>query len=179
MYHSNIIHLLVHGRHRLRAVGRKKEVSRRLEAKHLGSGTVSVDISKKGLNRKEVRELTNLLRKNLMYQTPQPRFTNEDSDEPTHVTVNFVWPHYQRVLFLMHKAGGWILPPEERAKIMARHEKAARIAHGDGINYDLSHLDYGDLLSMHRELEGISEMAPFRQAIEDALKENDPDVHRN
>ena len=145
-------------------------MSRRLEAMHLGNGTVSVDVSKKGLNRKEVRELTTLLRKNLMYQTPQPIFTDPSADNPSHVTVTIVWPHYQRMIFLMRKAGGWVLPPDERAKVMARHEEQARVAVGDGINYDLSHLSYGDLLEMYAELDGVTELAPFRQAIEDALK---------
>lgn len=124
----------------------------------------------KGLVKKERAELVDLLRKNLLYQIPKSIFANPDDDHPTHVEVRMVFSHQQRILQLIHKAGGWVMPPEDRQALLRRHEEAACTAHGDGTNYDFSHLAYGDLIAMHRELEGIEEMTLFREAIEAELR---------
>jgi hypothetical protein len=117
------------------------------------------------LNKREQLELVDLLRKNLLYQTPQPRFANPDDDEPAHVSVRMVFQHYQRVLELCNKAGGWALPLCEKHKIFQQHEEASRAAHGNGVGYDFSHLNYGALVAMYIELEGIDDLTPFREAI--------------
>lgn len=123
----------------------------------------------KGLTRKERQELVDLLRKNMLYQTPKPVFEG-DASQPTFVDMRFVFGQQQRILELIVKACGWTLPPEEQEKILLRHEEMSRRAIGDGIDYDLSHLDYGALVSMHGELKGIEELAPFRKAIGEELK---------
>lgn len=123
-----------------------------------------------GLNKKERLELVDLLRKNMLYQTPRPVFADASDEHPTHVDLRFVFPHQQRILQLLHKAGGWTLPKSEQENILRKHEEAARVAYGDGVDYDLSHLSYGDMLNMYRELEGVEELAPFRDAIKDALE---------
>lgn len=125
----------------------------------------------KGLNRKERDELVDLLRKNLLYQTPKPVFRDNADAHPTWVDLRFVFTHQQRILLLLHKAGGWTMPKDEKQKLLQKHEEAARTAHGDGIDYDFEHLSYGDLVSMHTELEGIEEMALFREAIADEIAE--------
>ena len=123
----------------------------------------------KGLTRAERQELVDLLRKNILYQTPRPIFADVDDEHPMHVDLRFLFHHQQRILMLLHKAGGWILPPEEKEKLLKQHEEAARQAHGNGIDYDFSHLDYGSLVNMYTELEGIDEMKNFREAIRGEL----------
>lgn len=127
-----------------------------------------------GLNRKEYRELANLLRKNMLYQTPRPVFADEEDDEPTWVDLRFVFKHQQRILQLLHKHGGWTLPPAEKEKLMRRHEEAARRAYSDGISYDLSHLTYGEMVAMYQELEGIADMKDFRDALGETLQQGRP-----
>lgn len=129
----------------------------------------------KGLNRKERQELVDLLRKNFLYQTPRPIFADAGNEHPAWVDMRLLFEHQQRILQLIHKAGGWVLPPEERATLLAKHEENARRAHGDGVDYDFSHLSYGDLIAMHAELEGVDELAPFRAAIADEIAEYQQD----
>lgn len=131
-------------------------------------GTVNFNIGA-GLNRKEYRELANLLRKNMLYQTPRPVFSSDEDDRPTWVDLRFVFDHQQRILQLLHKHGGWTLPKSEKDNLLRRHEERARAALGDGTDYDLSHLTYGEMVAMYRELDGINELAPFREAIGEAL----------
>ena len=128
-------------------------------------------VKTQGLNRKERIELVNLLRKNMLYQTPRPVFADPDAAEPTHVEMRFVFHHQQRILELIHKAGGWVLCQEDRVALLRRHEEAARRAIGDGVDYDFSHLSYGDLVQMHEELTGIDELKDFRAAIGEAMLE--------
>lgn len=122
----------------------------------------------KGLNKKERLELIDLLRRNMIYQTPQPIFANEGDKEPSHVALRFVFLHQQRILVLLDKAGGWVMSPHEKKTVLKRHEESARVAHGDG-DYDLKPLEYGALVAMHEELEGIEEMDDFRGAIEEEI----------
>lgn len=126
-----------------------------------------------GLNRNERQELVDLLRKNLLYQTPKPVFADPDDEQPTWVDLRMLFNHQQRILQLIHKAGGWVMPPDDKADLLRKHEEAARTAHGDGVNYDFSHLSYGDLVAMHTELEGVDEMALFRAAIGDAMQDHE------
>jgi hypothetical protein len=147
-----------------------------VKAQREGRGVRLLLNKRKRLANKEVKELVDLLRKNLVYQTPRPLFAALEDEHPTHVEVRMLFQHHQRILELLHKAGGWTLPPDEKAKVMARHEEAARVAYGDGVNYDLSHLSFGDLVGMHAELEGVPEMKPFRDAIADAMKERSHDA---
>ncbi len=128
-----------------------------------------------GLNKKDSQVLVDLLRKNILYQTPKPIFSNIEDEHPTHVEMRFVFAHHLRVLKLIHKAGGWVLPEHAKVEIMKRHEQAARLAYGDGADYDLSHLSYGDMVAMFNELEGISEMSEFRQALEEGIHDMDRD----
>lgn len=129
----------------------------------------------KGLSRRERRELVELLRRNLMYQTPRPVFASPDEDEPKWVQVRMLTHQHQRVLWLLDKAGGWTLSHEERTGLLDKYDKACRRAYGDGTNYNFSGLEFGDLVAMHSEMEGVAELADFREAIEDALKEASDD----
>lgn len=124
-----------------------------------------------GLNKAERQELVDLLRKNLLYQTPRPVFVNPDDEHPRWVDMRIVFEHQQRILALLHKAGGWVLPKDEQEKLLHQHEEAARRAHGNGIDYDFSHLDYGALVAMHAELKGIDDLKDFRDAIAAELAE--------
>lgn len=126
-----------------------------------------------GLNRREYRELVNLLRKNMLYQTPRPVFADSEDEKPTWVDMRFVFDHQQRILQLLHKHGGWTLPKSEKEKLLAKHEEAARRAYGDGISYDLSHLTYGEMVAMYQELLDINDMIDFREAIREALQEGE------
>lgn len=126
----------------------------------------------KGLNRKEYRELVNLLRKNMLYQTPKPVFADQGDEQPTWVDLRFVFAHQQRILQLIHKHGGWVMPPDEKKKLLQKHEEAARVAYGDGVDYDLSHLTYGDMVAMHEELKHIDEMVDFRKALAEAIADH-------
>lgn len=126
-----------------------------------------------GLNRKEMNELTNLLRKNLLYQTPQPFFENEADENPKWVGVRISGPHYLRVMELIGKVGGWVLSRDQRFAVYRQHEERARCAYGGGVDYDLSDVSFGDLAQMYTELEGIEEMADFHQAIGEVL-----DLHK-
>ncbi len=142
----------------------------KLDADSGGNVRARIDKSQ-GLNRKERQELVDLLRKNFLYQTPRPIFADNADEHPVWVDMRLLFGHQQRILALIHKAGGWVMPPEEQAKLLAKHEEKARRAHGDGVDYDFSHLSYGDLVQMHVELEGVDELAPFRKAVGEELEE--------
>ncbi len=121
------------------------------------------------LSSDENLELVDLLRRNLLYQTPRPIFSGED-EQPSHVEMRLVFGHQQRILELINKAGGWVMKTEDRTEILRKHEAASRKAYGDGNDYDLGHLAYGDLVAMRDELTGVDEMQPFRKAIEAELE---------
>lgn len=145
-------------------------MSEKFDVQKLPGNRVAVTTKKSGLSRKKNRELVDLLRRNLLYQTPRPFFASADDAVPVHVEVRMKPHHHERIIALIAEAGGWTLPPQEKKKLLEQHEAAARRAHGDGVDYDFSNLGYGDLVAMHTELEGVTEMLPFREAIEDELK---------
>ena len=151
-------------------MGNKTDPPIKLDRDSGGNLRARIDKSQ-GLNRKERAELVDLLRKNLIYQTPKPVFREHSDPHPTWVDLRFVFAHHQRILLLLHKAGGWTMPKDEKQKLLQKHEEEARTAHGDGVDYDFEHLSYGDLVAMHVELEGIEEMALFRRAISAEIAE--------
>jgi len=122
-----------------------------------------------GLDRKEYHELANLLRKNMLYQTPKPVFGDNEGDDPVWVDMRFVYRQQQRILELIIKHGGWTLPPDAKKKVLECHDKQAREAYGDGVDYDFSGLSYGELQQMFKELEGVEELIGFRKAIGEVL----------
>jgi hypothetical protein len=140
-------------------------------------GNLRVRIDKnRGLNKKERLELVDLLRKNMVYQTPKPIFADVSDEHPTWVEMRFVFVHQQRILELLHKAGGWVLPPDDKQAILRKHEEKSREAFGNGVDYDLSHLSYGDLVEMLNELavvKGDPALDRFREAIRAELKHQD------
>src|SRR5262249_40020232 len=110
------------------------------------------------------------LRKSLLYQTPHPIFAADGDEEPSEIRVRLKPAHYDVVMRLIHKAGGWTLPQEDRSRILAEHEARARRAHGDGVDYDFSEMAIGVLYAMHKELKGVGEFADFREAIGEEIK---------
>lgn len=121
-----------------------------------------------GLSKPECQELVDLLRKNLLYQTPRPCFADESDPEPTWVQLKLIHKHYCRILELLHQTGGWVLPVEEQERMRCFESEIAAKAYGDGENFDFSGLNYGDMVSMHRETAGIPELEKFHNAIQKA-----------
>lgn len=119
----------------------------------------------------DTKILVDCLRKSLLFQTPQPVFLGLATDEePEHFLVKIKRNHYAEVMRLIQKAGGWTLPREARVALLKAHEERARKAHGDGIDYDLSGLEQGDLYAMYSEAEGIAELAAFRAALGEEIE---------
>ncbi len=114
--------------------------------------------------------LVDALRRSFLYQTPQPIFAKPDDEQPTQVVLKMPFGLYGRMMHIINEAGGWVLPPTEKSRLLAQHELQARRAIGDGITYDFTGMSHGDLLYMHAETKGIDELAPFHAAIEEELK---------
>ena len=119
------------------------------------------------LNKRERRELTNLLRRSLLYQ--QPKAGDDwpnDEEKPRDVLVKIKTPAYERIMELIRKAGGWDLGGDEKQALVEAHIERARRAYGDGDgNYDFTEMNHAELLGMWKELKGLSEMADFREAL--------------
>lgn len=151
-----------------------QKASPNIKIDHDSGGNLRARLDKnQGLSRKERQELVDLLRRNLLYQTPRPLFAEPGDEHPTWVDVRLVFAHQQRILQLIHRAGGWTLPPEEKKKVLMAHEERARVAYADGVDYDFTGLSYGELVAMYQELEGVAELQQFRKAIGDQITELD------
>lgn len=128
---------------------------------------------KEELNRRERLELVDLLRKQLLYQTPKPIFRSEDDEHPAMVELRFIFPHYHRIKELLNKAGGWTMTVEDREKQTERQEALIKKCYADGTNYDFSEATYGELLMMLTELEELAStdepLIRFRQAVAEEL----------
>lgn len=117
-------------------------------------------------SKKEVYEIVDILKKNLSYQTAKPNFLLQDDNTPKSVNVEILFSHYNRLIEIINSVKGWILPPDEKEKIIKQHNNKAREAYETG---DLSKLNYGDLVQIHNELKDITELDSFRSAIKEEL----------
>lgn len=70
-----------------------------------------------GLTREERQELVDVLRKNFLYQQPmalhrveKPGDTVPEGTEPDYVGLRMIPGHWQRMMELLNKAGGWTMP---------------------------------------------------------------------
>lgn len=125
-----------------------------------------------GLGRRKIDRLIDLLRMNLLYQTPRV----EGDDAPRAIHVRLLPAAYAETMALIREHGGWDLSGEQRRDVYRRHEAAAKKAMGDGRDYDLSGLEYGDLAQMWTELDSLGDLSgdlalsAFRTAIGDELE---------
>lgn len=67
-----------------------------------------------GLTKNERQELIDLLRKNFLYQQPAAAFSKDDPapdlSNPAFLVLRMIPGHWERMLELLHKAGGWVMP---------------------------------------------------------------------
>jgi hypothetical protein len=68
------------------------------------------------LSAKEVESLVDLLRKQMLFQTPT--IVQEGISAPR-AHVAFMLPAYESIMLLIARAGGWQMPAEHRAKLEA------------------------------------------------------------
>lgn len=74
--------------------------------------------------REDTAELVDLLRKNFLYQTPD---VNDDE-----VRVIMIVDHWNRMLELITKHGGWDLPDEVRQALLEQEAQDGRNGDGPG-----------------------------------------------
>jgi hypothetical protein len=128
-----------------------------------------------GLGRKKIDRLVDLLRMNLLYQTPRVEVP-PGAVRPIAVHVRLLPGAYAEAMALIREHGGWDLTEDQRREVYRRHEQVTRRAMGDGVNYDLSDLSYGDLAQMWTELQSLGDLEDdlalraFRSAIGDELE---------
>jgi hypothetical protein len=130
------------------------------------------------LSRSEVNQLVDALRRQMLYQVPQPVFVDTpgagvpqklEEMEPDHLVLKMRPKAYIAIMQLIGKAGGWTLPEFEKAKMLKEHAARARAALADGRNYDFAKTTDDDLRVMYDELERVPELADFRRAVTDEL----------
>jgi hypothetical protein len=117
----------------------------------------------KGLNRKEMNELTDLLRRCVTYQTPKPVKLNDEDIEPTWFEARFPVKIYNRILHLVDKADGWKLSAREKEAVLRRHGERAKALGAVGTFNGVS---YGDLKQMQKDTQDIEELEDVHEAVE-------------
>lgn len=68
-----------------------------------------------GLTKDERNELVDLLRKNFLYQQPiaaHPQGVEPDPQNPAFLVVRMLPGHWERMMELIRKAGGWTMPDD-------------------------------------------------------------------
>lgn len=112
--------------------------------------------------------LVDCLRKSLLYQTPSPVFLNGNIEKPDHFVVKMKTDHYQEVMRLIQKAGGWTLPESAMQKLIEQFEQRSQKVFVDGEAkkvWDFSETPYAELMVMASETSGIAELKEFHEAI--------------
>lgn len=124
-----------------------------------------------GLTQEQVLNLIDCLRRQLLYQTPQPVFKSGGS-EPDYVLVKMKPLTYSVVMQLIAKAGGWTLPEEAKRELQTTSTERHKFAFGNGKEFNFTGLTLADLYAMYGEL-GIDDLPDdltrFRIAIGDEI----------
>ena len=128
---------------------------------------------KEVLNKRERLELIDLLRKQLLYQTPKPVYYNASDSDPVCVDLRFIFTAHNRILELIHKARGWVMPEKAKKARMAEQKVKIRQVYADGQNFDFSTTTYGELVMMHEELTDVDDpdLQRFRAEIGKVLED--------
>lgn len=126
---------------------------------------------KEELNKRERLLLIDLLRRNLLYQTPKPVFEDSEAIDPKFVDLRFVFGQHQQILALIHKAGGWVMSDEDKQRGLDAQKAKIKQVYADGNNFDFSQQTYGELVMMYEELEGVDDLdlIRFRAEIKDVI----------
>lgn len=118
----------------------------------------------------ETQALVDALRKSILYQTPTLSIDTTNG-VPKFASVKIPIDHYNAMLELISKAGGWKPPVYERAVAASRHMRLVREALSTATDdtYDLRGWEFGDLLSAKEELNELTnvpdELRPFIEAL--------------
>lgn len=123
-------------------------------------------------NRYEVAKLIDLLRKMLVYQTPQPVFS--ESATPDYMLLKFKPAAYNDIMRIIVKAGGWVLSDADKKVVEEAHNARAKKALGNGTDFDFDGLSVGDLYEMHEETGSDPELKAFHEAIADEIHQRGP-----
>ena len=114
----------------------------------------------------ETTELTNALRRQMLYTTPTPVFRpGTQIVERFNVTIHAA--DYVRIRALIEKAGGWTIDDEDSKAALLQFEQKARLVGG---GYGFADWSAGELVTLIAESSGVPELAEFRKAAEQELR---------
>jgi hypothetical protein len=116
------------------------------------------------LNRKKTDRLVNLLRKQMLYQTATPIL---NGDKVVRVNVTMHAAAYAEIMQTITEAGGWVMPEEDREKLLASFAEKAKTVGG---GYDLTGWSAGELAAALDDTLGIEQLAGFSSAVAAEIK---------
>ena len=118
----------------------------------------------KAINRKDQATLVDALLRNWKFQTPTPVV---EEGKPLRYVVTIFAEDFRRMLGIATAAGDFVMPPEDKERLVAEFAEKAKTAAG---GYDLASWSMGQLEAAYEDTQGVEPLAPFRAAVSAEIK---------
>jgi len=113
---------------------------------------------------KKEAKLVDVLRRNFLYQSPTPVL--EDGRIARYNLTMFA-DDYKKMMGSLSAAGGFVMPPGDRERLIREFSEKARTAAG---GYDLANWSRGELAAAYEDVKGIEELSAFFEAVGKEIK---------